>query len=56
VPFRDACGKDAKLNLELAAMDGFPQRNSRVKEDTQKKRTGWMAEGAAEGLGLNPRA
>jgi hypothetical protein len=41
VPFRDACGKDAKLDLELAASDGFPQRNSRVKEGHSKE-SNWV--------------
>jgi hypothetical protein len=35
------CGKDANLDLELAAIDGFPQRNSRVKEGHSKK-TNWV--------------
>jgi hypothetical protein len=47
VLFRDACGKDAKLNLELAAIDVFPQRNSRVKEGHSKE-TNWV-EGRGRG-------
>ena len=41
MPFRDACGKDAKLDLEHAAIDGFPQRNSRIKEGHSKE-TNWV--------------
>jgi len=42
---RDACGRDAKLNPELARWDAFPQRNSRVNEGLSKKRTEWTTEG-----------